>query len=195
MVQYGRPSRSSWAKSVQSSFGKTVMGKTVWENPIAARLEKVPNWECLFVHHQKKNWLGRNKTLTQCGKYPRKKSIWENRHHALTMFMWVVLNENVKQAKILWTITEICLIPKSLQEPLKSYLTLRNLAQTFLHGPMIWKVMQRNVWNDVVSWRTEQLNSFFQSRKSMPWRPSTWGRRNGICWRNVRKNHRLFGKH
>ena len=42
MVQYGRSSRSSWAKSVRSSFGRTVMGKTIWENPIEVRLgEKV----------------------------------------------------------------------------------------------------------------------------------------------------------
>ena len=38
MVQYGRPSRSSWAKSVWSSFGRTVMGKAIWENPIEVRL-------------------------------------------------------------------------------------------------------------------------------------------------------------
>ena len=70
-------------------------------------------------------------------------------------FGGVVLNENVKQAKILWTITEICLNPKSLLELQKSYPTLRNLAQTFLHGFMIWKVMQRNAWNDIVTWRTK----------------------------------------
>ena len=34
MVQYGRPSRSSWAKSVWSSFGRTIMGKATWENSI-----------------------------------------------------------------------------------------------------------------------------------------------------------------
>ena len=34
MVQYGRSSRSSWTKSVWSSFGRTMMGKTIWENPI-----------------------------------------------------------------------------------------------------------------------------------------------------------------
>ena len=34
MVQYGRPSRSSWAKSVRSSFCRTVLGKAIWENPI-----------------------------------------------------------------------------------------------------------------------------------------------------------------
>ena len=38
MVQYGRPSRSSWAKSVGSSFGRTVMGKAIWENPFEIRL-------------------------------------------------------------------------------------------------------------------------------------------------------------
>ena len=33
-VQYGRPSRSSWAKSVRSPFGRTIMGKAIWENLI-----------------------------------------------------------------------------------------------------------------------------------------------------------------
>ena len=27
------------------------------------------------------------------------------------------------------------------------------------HGPMIWKVMPRNAWNDIVSWRTKRLNN------------------------------------
>ena len=31
--QHWRPSRSSWAKSVRSSFGRTIMGKAIWENP------------------------------------------------------------------------------------------------------------------------------------------------------------------
>ena len=34
IVQYGRPSRSSWGKSAWSSFGITIMGKAIWENPI-----------------------------------------------------------------------------------------------------------------------------------------------------------------
>ena len=38
MVQYGRPSRSSWAKPVRSSFGRTVMGKAIWENLVEVRL-------------------------------------------------------------------------------------------------------------------------------------------------------------
>ena len=38
MVQYGRSSCSSWLESVRSSFGRTIMGKAIWENPIEAWL-------------------------------------------------------------------------------------------------------------------------------------------------------------
>ena len=38
MVQYGRPSCSSWTTSVRSSFGRTIMGKAIWESPIETRL-------------------------------------------------------------------------------------------------------------------------------------------------------------
>ena len=37
--------------------------------------------------------------------------IFENRHHSLTMYIWFALNENGKQAMILWAITEIDLNP------------------------------------------------------------------------------------
>ena len=40
MVQYGRSSRSSWTKSVRSSFGRTVMGKAIREHSIKIRLGK-----------------------------------------------------------------------------------------------------------------------------------------------------------
>ena len=32
----------------------------------------------------------------------------------------------------------------------------------FLHGLMTWLVMQRRVWNDIVSWRTKRLNNSTQ---------------------------------
>ena len=50
IVQHGRPSRSSRANSLRSSFGRTI-----WESQFEKVLlehgwEKVPNWECLFVN-------------------------------------------------------------------------------------------------------------------------------------------------
>ena len=38
MVQYRRPSRFSWTKSVRLSVGRTFMGKRIWENPFEVRL-------------------------------------------------------------------------------------------------------------------------------------------------------------
>ena len=38
MVQFGRSSRSSWKESVRSSFGRTIMGKAIWESPIEVRM-------------------------------------------------------------------------------------------------------------------------------------------------------------
>ena len=40
----------------------------------------------------------------------------ETHHHSLTMFIWVALKENVRSARMLWIITEVCLNPGSLQE-------------------------------------------------------------------------------
>ena len=53
MVQYGRPSRSSWAESVRSSFGRTAKEKQVGKILCQYGWEKVSNWECLFVHREK----------------------------------------------------------------------------------------------------------------------------------------------
>ena len=39
---------------VWSSFGRTFMGKAIWENPIKTWLGKIPSWECLFVHREKR---------------------------------------------------------------------------------------------------------------------------------------------
>ena len=58
---------------------------------------------------------------------------------------------------ILWQITEICLNPGSLQELKKNYLVPGSPTQTNPHGPLIWKVMQRNVWSDIVNWRRKAL--------------------------------------
>ena len=45
------------------------------------------------------------------------------------------LKENVKQAKVLWTITQICLNPGFQPELWKSYQFPRNRMRIFPHGP------------------------------------------------------------
>ena len=130
------------------------------------------------------NWLERNKTLIRCGKYSIKKMIWENQHISLIMFVWVALNENVKQAKILKTNTEICLNPKSLLELHRSYPTL------IKHGANIssWsydieghakKCVER--YCELANKTTQQV--FKVATPCMHWRPPIHGRRNEICRR------------
>ena len=53
--------------------------------------------------------------------------------------------------------TEPCLNREFPRGELKNLHTPRIFV--FLRGPMIWKVMPRNVWNDIVSWQTRRLNN------------------------------------
>ena len=91
-------------------YGHPLAG-LIWERQFEKILlkhgwEKIPNWECLFVHREKglflsvyvddMNWLERNKILIRCGKYSTKKSIWENQHLSWIMYTSVALKENAK---------------------------------------------------------------------------------------------------
>ena len=120
--------------------------------------EKVPNWECLFVNREKDSSY-----QCVCTGYSWKTLIWENQHHSSIMFNLVALKENVRLARILWIITEVCSNPGFLaglwkcqkQKPRGNLMPKR-----YLHGPMTWKVMQRNAWKDIANWRiktTQQL--------------------------------------
>ena len=55
MVQYGRPSRFSWTKSVRSSFWRTVMGKAVRESSIGTRLGKSSELGMFYSMTEKKD--------------------------------------------------------------------------------------------------------------------------------------------
>ena len=144
------------------------LGRNLYGHPLTNLLwerhfEKVP-----FEHGwEKSSKLGtlicklRKRTILVCV-CPNVESIFErsrfgraNIHGSLTMLIWVALKESAKRAKILCTITEICLNPGSLEELKKSCLVQGNLTQTSLHGPMIWKVMQSYVLSDITSLRTK----------------------------------------
>ena len=113
-VQYGKIqsfllSGLLWERQFrESSFGK-LMGKK-FQIVSAYSLTERKDCSCLCTWTMSK-WQERNKIWIQCGRYSWKTLIWENQDHSFTMFIWVALNENAKQAKILWTIAEICLNP------------------------------------------------------------------------------------
>ena len=107
MVQYGRPSCSSWAESVRSSlwqdsYGEGNLRKSNWST--VGRRFPIGNVSLFIVKKgcsslcmwMASNWLERNKTLIRCGKYSIKKSILENQHLSLIMCTLDVLKYNVK---------------------------------------------------------------------------------------------------
>ena len=57
MVQCGRSSRSSWAKSVRSSFLDYYRKCNPRVFFLENGWEKVPNWECFFVNREKRLFL------------------------------------------------------------------------------------------------------------------------------------------
>ena len=101
--------------------------------------EKIPNWECFFVHREKGLFLS---VYVDDMKLAGKKQIFDP--------MWKVLNQEV-----------------DLGEP-TSFLDHANLGWrnyhslkifVFLHGLMTWLVMQGSVWKDIVSGQTRRLNN------------------------------------
>ena len=112
--------RHKWPKSWSSKEDPVVpLERNLYGHPLAGLLwerqfeqillkhgwEKIPNWECLFVHREKRiilicvvddKKLERNRTLIRCGNYSTKKSIWENQHLSWIMCTWGALKDNVK---------------------------------------------------------------------------------------------------
>ena len=114
--------RHKWPKSLSSMEDPVVpLERNLYGHPLAGLLwerqfekillkhgwEKIPNWECLFVHREKglflsvyvddiTNWLERNKILIRCGNYSTKKSIWENQHLSWIMYTWAALKDKLK---------------------------------------------------------------------------------------------------
>ena len=195
MVQYRRPSRSSWTESAWSSFGRTVMGKAIWENPIAARL-----WEgfqlgmlirtawkriiliCVCGWH--KNWLERNKTVFRCGKYWIKKLIWGEPTSFLDHVYFGCTQRQCEISKDIWTTTEPCSNREFQREEQRNYHSLKIFV--FLHCLMTWLVMQRSVWNDIVSWRTRLHNNSTKYLLHASMTTTSKEEETQICWRIVK---------
>ena len=38
------------------------------------------------------------------------------------------------------------------------------MPKRYFHGPMTWKVMQRNAWNGIANWRIKRPNNYTKSQ-------------------------------
>ena len=86
-----------WQNCDGRQFEKILM-KHGWEkipigNAYSYTVEKGYSYLCMWMTS---NWLERNKTLIRCGKYSTTKSIWENQHLSLIMYIGDALKDHVK---------------------------------------------------------------------------------------------------
>ena len=127
--------------------------------------EKIPNWECLFVHREKGLFL--SVYVDDIKLAGKKQNI---------NLMWNVLNKEVDLGELASCLDHVYLgctqrecqtsndivdnyrnmfESKIFAGATESCLILRNLAHTFPHDLMIWKLMQRNAWKDIAKWQTK----------------------------------------
>ena len=125
--------------------------------------EKIPKWECLFVHREKGLFLsvyvddiklfGKKQNLDPMWKVLNKEVDWGEP----TSFLdHVYLGCTQRQCEISKD-KEPCSNREFPREEWINYHSLKIFV--FLHGLMTWLVMQRSVWNDIVSWRTRRLSN------------------------------------
>ena len=129
--------------------------------------EKVSNWECLFVHLEKGLFLsvfvdditlaGKKQHIHPMWKVPNKEvdleeptSFFDHVYLGCTQRQCEINNDIVDNYRTMFE-SRISAVD------LKDFHTPRIFV--FLLGLMIWKVMQRNVSSDIVSWPTRRLNN------------------------------------
>ena len=158
-------------------YGHPLAGLS-WERQFANILlkhgwEKIPNWECLSVQREKGLFLS---VYVDDIKLAGKKQNLDP--------MWKLLNKEVDLGEptsfldhvFLGCTQRQCEISKDIVDNYRTMFESRISAGeireittpsifVFLHGLMTWLVMQRSVWNDIVSWQTRRINN---STKYLP---------------------------
>ena len=129
--------------------------------------EKVATSECLFVHREKGLFLS---VYVDDIKLAGKKQNLDP--------MWKVLNKEVALGESSSFLDHVylectqrqCEISKDIVDNYRTMFESRissgateklPCSEIFesLRGPTIWRVMPKNVWNDIVSWQTGRLNN------------------------------------
>ena len=170
--------RHKWPKSWSSMEDPVVpLERNLYGHPLTGLLwerqfekipwkhgwEKIPNLECLSVHREKGLILS---VYVDDKKLAGKKQNPDP--------MWKLLNKEVDFGEPTSFLDHVylgctqrqCEISKDIVD---NYRTMFEFSAgrveklpfpfVFLHGLVTWLVMQRSVWNDIVSWQTRRLNN------------------------------------
>ena len=149
-------------------FGRTIMGKAIWENPIETwlgensklRMSLCTSWKriiliCVCGWHtigwketqsssdvettQQRSRFGRTNIFPgSCVLGMHSKTLWNKQKYCGQLQNHVVNHEFPRRGS-------------------RNYHFLKIFV--FLHGLLIWRAMQRDVWKDIVSWQRRRLSN------------------------------------
>ena len=150
-----------------SEICTVILWQDFWERQFEKVLlkhgwEKVPNWECLFVNREKGLVLSVYvEDIKLAGKKQNIDPMWKvlvkevDLGEATSFFDHVYLGCTQRE----------CQTSKDIVDNYRTIFesNISAGATEKLHI-LIWKVMQRNAWNDIANWPTEQLNSYTKSQ-------------------------------
>ena len=199
MVQYGRPSCSSWKEFYtvilwQDCYGKGNLRKSYWNmvgrkfqigNVSLFIVKKDYSYLCMWDEHEI-GWK-ENKTLIRCGNYSTKKSIWGEPTSFLDHVYFGLYSTTMRnKQRCLWTITGTMFESRiSAGRSRETPIPLKIFV--FLHG-LLWhgwsckrSVVER--YCELANKTTQQLYNV--STPCITW-PPLQRRRNKICWRIVK---------
>ena len=133
-------------------------------------MEKVPNWERLFVHRNNSysyrsmwtifKWLETSRIW-----HPRERIWWRtlvlmDQHHFLTTYFWDVLNVNANRMKISKKNTKKCLNHVFLVEHLKSYQNgEKNSRENCSVVQRHRRTCSKNAWKVIATWRIKRQST------------------------------------
>ena len=174
--------RHKWPKSWSSMedpvvplernlYGHLLAG-LLWERQFEKNLlkhgwEKVSNWECSFVHREKGLFLSVYvDDIKLAGKTQNLDPMWKLLNKEVDLGEPTSFLDHV----YLGCIQRQCQISKDIVDNYRTMFESRISAGeqrnyhslkifVFLHGLMTWLVMQRSVWNDIVSCQTRRLSN------------------------------------
>ena len=151
-------------------YGHPLAG-LLWERQVEKILlkcgwEKVSNWECLSEHREK-GYSYLCMWMTISWKETKHKSDVESTQQRswfgrTNIFPWswlpgVYSNTMWNKQRYCWQLQNHVWIQNFCRSNWKNY-HARKIC-VFLRGHITWKVMSRNVWNDIVSWQAGRLNN------------------------------------
>ena len=163
--------------SKRNLYGHLLAG-LLWERQFEKVLlehgwEKVFNWECLFVNRAKGLFLsvyvddiklaGKTENIEPTWKILMEDvdlgeptSLPDHVYMVCTQRKCQISNDIVDDYRSMFESR----ISAGAKENYRPYLQGNLIQKQYLHGPMTWKVTQRNVWKDIANMRINRLNSY-----------------------------------